>query len=82
MSNHSKKADIEVLDAALSRTFPLWSRGSCSLQDGFLHSSSDARGLRNHASLRGAKKPDAVDWQGHAEVSEARFDLKTKCWRR
>ena len=57
-----KKAEIEVLDAALSRTFssleqvtPLFARQPTSFQ-------LDTWSLCNHACFRGARTTDAVDW--------------------
>ena len=71
------KAEIEVLDAALPRTFQVWSWGSSIVSDSLLHTSCDARGLRILAIFRSARKTDAVDWQRHvASIGRTRFDLK------
>ena len=44
------KAEIEVLDAALPRTFQVWSWGSSIVWDSLLHTSCDTQSLRIHAS--------------------------------
>ena len=63
---HSKKTEIGVLDASLSRTCHVLEQVTRCLQDGLLQSSFDTWNLCNHASFRGAKKT-VVDWQRHAE---------------
>ena len=70
-------AEIGVLDAALPRTFRVWSWGSSVAQDSFLHASCDRQNLRIQASLHRARKIDAVGRQRHAEsIGSTRFDLK------
>ena len=64
----TQEAEIEVLDAAWSRTFQVWS-----LQDGLLHSIFHTWSLCNHGRFRGARKTDAV---GTFQVLEI---LRAKC---
>ena len=63
----TQKADIEVLDDALSRTLHAWSWCSSVVQDTLHHSSQGTLSVRSHAKFRGAKKTDAANWQTHVE---------------